>query len=115
MPRGVGLVVSCLSPACLLAGGERERDLDFDFERDRDLDLERDKELRWYSTGDLDLDFREARCLGRGEGERDEVLLYVELCSNFVFFAFCFALKNSNKPSCSHPSLSLGLSCDGGL
>lgn len=51
MPRGVGLAVSCL-----LAGGERERDLDFDFERDRDLDLERDKELRWYSTGDLDLD-----------------------------------------------------------
>lgn len=60
-------------------------DLDLDLERDLDLDLERDLEC--------DLDLRPLCCLS------------ASFSSSFSFLALCFALKNSYKPSFSHPSL----------
>lgn len=93
-----------LLPLCLLrplGGGEGDLDLlldllsslslnlslslDLDLERDLDLDLERDLEC--------DLDLRPLCCLS------------ASFSSSLSFLALCLALKNSYRPSFSHPSL----------
>lgn len=91
-----------LLPLCLLrplGGGEGDLDLlldllsslslnlslSLDLERDLDLDLERDLEC--------DLDLRPLCCLS------------ASFSSSLSFLALCLALKNSYRPSFSHPSL----------
>lgn len=82
---------------------------------DRDLDLERllllyllrrgGDFLGGDLDGDFDLDF----------DLEDDLDLDLDLLMSFLLLAFCFALKNSYSPSFSHPSLSRGLSWNGGL
>ena len=72
-------------------------DLEYDLDRDLDLDLEWDADL------DLDLDF---------DRDLDLDLPLLSSLSNsrscsLIFFALCFALKNSYRPSFSHPSLKI--------
>jgi hypothetical protein len=68
-----------------LLGGDLTGDLLGDLDNDPDLDL--DLDLDFECDLDLDLDLEEPSSW------------------SFNFLAFCLALKNSYKPSFSHPSL----------
>jgi len=103
---------------------DRDRRLgDLGLDRLRDLDLDKDLLLLGDLLGDSDL-----RCglfcgeslikggggcatTGGGLGLRTTAAIFLGLS----FMYFNFALKNSNSPFFSHPLLSLGLSCEGGL